>query len=109
MSIFDRNTDQDESDIQDWLQEIRSELKQAATDKSGLYAFDFLQNKPVENNASRYKWEIDQRENFPCKKENRSLANLPKASKARLNTLLQLQSYDVGSNDLKRMNFPTFN
>ena len=108
MSIFDRNTDQDESDIQDWLQEIRSELKQAATDKSSVYAFDFLQNKPVENIPSRYEWE-NQRENFPCKKENRSLANLAKVSKARLNTLLQLQSYDVGSNDLKCMNFPTFN
>jgi hypothetical protein len=109
MSIFDRNTDQDESDIQDWLQEIRSELKQTATGKSSVYAFDFLQNKPVENNASRFKWENDQREDFPCKKENTSLASQPKASKARLNSLSQLQSYDAGSNDLKCMNFPTFN
>jgi hypothetical protein len=101
MSIFDRNTDQDESDIQDWLQEIRSELKQTATGKSSVYAFDFLQNKPVENNASRFKWENDQREDFPCSQ--------PKASKARLNSLSQLQSYDAGSNDLKCMNFPTFN
>ena len=109
MSIFDRYTDQDESDIQDWLREIRSELKQTATAKSSVYAFDFLQNKPVENIPSRYRWEDDQRENFPCKKENRTLANLAKLSKARLNTLLQLQSYDVWSKDLSPMNFPTYN
>ena len=105
MSLFD-STEQDDTDIQEWLQEIRTELKQAAVSKSDLYSFDFLQNAPIENELSRFQWEKEQREKCNHKLDSRCTPTLSEVSKTRMDSVLRLQSMTI---DYSCVNFSTYN
>lgn len=109
MQIFDRNTEQDAGDIQEWLQEIKTELKQTATDKAGLYSFDFLQNAPIENEASRYKWQDEKREIPNHRLESRHRPTLSRTSRSMIHSMLQLNSFESITSDNNRPSYSTYN
>lgn len=57
MSIFEPIVEEDQTDVDEWMNEVNAGMKEIVREKSSKYCYDFLDDVEMPQQNGRYRWE----------------------------------------------------